>query len=50
MVIPGVANGEYKVSNLKTAPLIDIIRFSGELGNKIVDLPDGSAVEFEVME
>jgi len=50
MVIPGVLNGEYSGSNIKTAPFVEIIRLSGELGKQIKDLPDGAKVELKVID
>ncbi|KZX61060.1 hypothetical protein A3724_01755 [Alcanivorax sp. HI0033] len=49
MVIPGVLGGEYGGSNVKIAPLLEIIRFSGDLGKQIEDLPDGAQIELEVV-
>ncbi len=49
MVIPGVLGGEYGGSNFKMAPLLEIIRFSGDLGKKIEELPDGSQIELKVV-
>lgn len=31
LVIPGVLGGEYGISNIKTAPLFELIRFSGSV-------------------
>ena len=47
MVIPGVLNGEYGGSNVKTATLIEIIRFSGAVGQQIKDLPDGAKIQLK---
>ncbi|MCW8943715.1 MAG: DUF1851 domain-containing protein [Sedimenticola sp.] len=49
MVIPGVLGGEYGGSNVKVAPLNEIVRFSGDLGKQIKDLPGGSEVELKVV-
>lgn len=49
-VIPGVLGGAYHVSNLRSAPLIEIILFSGDIGKQISDLPDGAQVSFKVVE
>ncbi len=48
LVIPGVLNGEYSGTNIKTAPFIEIIRLSGNLGKQIKDLPDGAEVKLKV--
>ena len=49
MVIPGVLGGEYGGDNIKIAPLVEIIRFSGGLGKKIKDLPPGSEITLRVV-
>ncbi|BFM18392.1 hypothetical protein R50073_45750 [Maricurvus nonylphenolicus] len=49
MVIPGVLGGEYGGSNVKVAPLLEIIRFSGRLGKQIEELPDGAQIELKVV-
>lgn len=50
LVTPGPLGGAYNVSNIKTAPLIEIISLSGDIGHKIVGLPEGSKVELKVVE
>jgi len=50
LVTPGILGGEYAVSNIKTAPLIDLIRFSGDLANQIKDLPDGAQIQLKVVD
>jgi len=50
MVIPGVVNGEYGGTNIKTAPFTKIIRFSGELGRQIKKLPDGAEIRFKAFD
>ena len=50
MVIPGVVDGEYGGSNIKMAPLAKIIKFSGDLGRQIKDLPDGAEIKFKIMD
>lgn len=47
MVIPGILDGEYGGTNIKLAPLDKLIRFSGDLGKQIKDLPDGAEVELK---
>ena len=49
MVIPGILNGEYSGTNIQTAPFVEIISLSGNLGKKIKDLPDGAEVKLEVI-
>ena len=48
--IPGILNGEYTVSNIKTAPFDKIIKWSGDLGCQVKDLEDGSEVELKEIE
>jgi len=50
LVTPGVLGGEYAISNIKTVPLIELIRFSGDLANQIKDLPDGAQVQLKVVD
>ena len=49
MVIPGILGGEYGGSNVKVAPLHEIVRFSGDLGKQIKDLPEGAQIELKVV-
>lgn len=50
LVTPGVLGGEYAISNIKTVPLIELIRFSGDLANQIKDLPDGAQIKLKVVD
>lgn len=50
LIIPGVLNGEYSGTNIQTAPFVEIIRLSGELGNQIKDLPDGAEIKLKVID
>jgi len=50
LVIPGVLGGQYDVSNIKSVPLIELIRFSGDLALQIRDLPEGQNVELKVID
>ena len=50
LVIPGVLGGEYGVSNVKTLPLVELIRLSGDVGKQIKDLPDGAQVKLKVVD
>ena len=50
LVIPGPLGGEYGINNIKTAPLVEIIRYSGDIGKQIRDLPDGAQVELKVID
>lgn len=50
LVIPGALGGEYAISNIKTAPLVELIRFSGNLGSQLKDLPEGAQIELKVVD
>jgi hypothetical protein len=50
LVTPGVLGGEYAISNIKTAPLIELIRFSGDVAKQIKDLPDGAQIQLKVVD
>lgn len=50
LVIPGALGGEYAISNIKTAPLVELVRLSGDIGRQIKDLPDGAQIELKVVE
>ena len=49
LVIPGVLGGSYDISNIKTAPLKEIIMFSGNVAKQIQDLPDGAQINLNVV-
>ncbi|MDM1021113.1 DUF1851 domain-containing protein [Acinetobacter sp. VNK23] len=49
MVIPGIFGGEYGGENVKFAPLIEIIKFSGYIGKQIEDLPDGAQIQLKII-
>ena len=50
LVIPGALGGAYDVSNITSAPLVELIRFSGDIGRQIRDLPDGAKIELKVVD
>lgn len=50
LVIPGVLGGAYDISNIRSVPLIELIRFSGDLGKQICDLPEGAQIELKVID
>lgn len=49
-VTPGVHGGEYAISNIKTASLTALVRFSGDLARQIKDLPDGANIQLQVVD
>ncbi|WP_299786799.1 T6SS immunity protein Tdi1 domain-containing protein [uncultured Shewanella sp.] len=50
LVTPGALGGEYAISNIKTAPLIEMVRFSGHVAHEIKDLPDGAQIKLRVVD
>jgi len=50
LVTPGILGGAYDISNIKTASLIELIRFSGDLANQIKNLPDGAQIQLKVVD
>lgn len=50
LVIPGVLGGAYDTSNIKSVPLVELIRLSGDIGRQIRDLPDGAQVDLKVVD
>jgi Domain of unknown function (DUF1851) len=45
---PSVLGGEYGGSNLATVPLVELVRFSGDVAKQIKDLPNGARVQFKI--
>ena len=50
LVIPGVLGGAYDASNIKSVPLDELVRLSGDIGRQIRDLPDGAEIELKVVD
>ncbi len=50
LVIPGVLGGAYSAENIRTVPQFEQIRFSGDIGRQIQELPDGAQVKLKVIE
>lgn len=48
--IPSILGGEYGGSNLAIAPLVELVRLSGDIASQIKDLPDGAKIELKVTE
>jgi hypothetical protein len=48
--IPALLGGEYGGENLGTVPLVELIRFSGDVARRIKDLPEGSTVELKIVD
>lgn len=49
LAIPAILGGEYSLENIKIVSLVEQIRFSGDLGRQIENLPDGAQVELKVI-
>lgn len=48
--IPFVCGGEYQLGNLHSGESVKAMRFRGDLAQQIKDLPDGTEIEFKVVE
>jgi hypothetical protein len=48
--IPGLLGGEYGGDNLATAPLVELVRISGDIAKQTHNLPDGAAVKLKVVD
>ncbi|WP_410497885.1 T6SS immunity protein Tdi1 domain-containing protein [Chitinibacter sp. S2-10] len=48
--IPGILGGEYGGSNLGTAPLVELVRFSGDIARQIKDMPEGTQVRLKIVD
>jgi len=46
--IPAILGGEYGGANLATVPLVELVRFSGDVAKQIKDLPNGTQVQFKI--
>lgn len=49
LVIPGVFDGDYEGENIQSVPFYEVIRYSGDIGRQIKDLPEGSKVDLKVV-
>ncbi len=50
LAIPSVLGGKYEASNIKTAPLAEIISLSGDIAKQIQNLPDGAEIRLNVVD
>jgi hypothetical protein len=50
LALPGVLGGEYDISNIRTVPQIEQIRFTGDIRRQIEELPDGAQIKLKVIE
>jgi hypothetical protein len=46
--IPGILGGAYDETNIASAPISELVTFSGDLAYQIKDLPDGAQIRLEV--
>lgn len=47
---PGFLGGEYGGDNLAIAPLVELVRISGDIAKQTQDLPDGAKVRLRVVD
>ena len=50
LVTCAILGGAYDISNIEKAPLVELIRLSGDIGLQIKDLPDGTSIELKVVD
>jgi len=50
LVYPAILGGAYDLSNINTVSLTELIRFSGDVGEQIKDLPDGAQVQIKIVD
>jgi Domain of unknown function (DUF1851) len=48
--IPSLFGGKYDGDNIATAPLVELVRFSGDVAKRTRDLPDGASVKLKVVD
>lgn len=48
--IPGFLGGEYGGDNLATAPLIELVRLSGDIARQTRDQPPGTSIKFRFVD
>lgn len=48
--IPLVLGGETEMSNVGDIDAVEVMRFRGDLWNKIKDVPPGTSIEFEIVD
>jgi hypothetical protein len=48
--VPGLLGGEYDVENFGTAPLVELIRMSGDIAKQVEELPPGTQVTLKIAE
>lgn len=50
LAVPGILGGKYEAENIRTVPQEEQIRFSGDIGRQIEELPDGAQIKLRVIE
>jgi hypothetical protein len=46
--VPGFLGGEYGGENLAIAPLVEIVRISGDIAKQTAELPEGATIRLKV--
>lgn len=46
--LPGIVGGDYEASNLGSISIDELIAFSGNMAERVKDLPEGTPIEFEI--
>jgi len=50
LVIPGILGGEYRGKNIQAVPFHEVLKYSGDVGLQVKDLPDGAEVKLKVVD
>ena len=50
LVRPGALGGSYDVDNVRIAPTLEILSFSGDIAQQIKDLPEGANVRLNIVD
>jgi Domain of unknown function (DUF1851) len=50
LAIPGILGGEYSLANVRIISQMEQIRFSGNIGKQIDEMPDGTQIQLKVVE
>jgi len=50
LTIPGILGGEYGIANIQMINQLEQIRFSGDIGRQIANLPEGSEIQLKIID
>jgi len=50
LTIPGILGGEYGIENIQVVDQLEQIRFSGDIGRQIMNLPEGSEIQLKIID